>query len=381
MRSDVATTPVQELELKTWSAKLRRISSAPLELKPDFPLTAKRFEAWWAHDCIDRPLFLAIANTNPSRPMLKRLDLLDKPDVWFAEKLIDLKQKHWVGDTLPNIRVDFGPVMLSGLLGGRTDFTSDTTWTSAFINDDWSNAPSWQIDQSHPFWRQLTTLAQKVARHCAGKYVLCTPDLGGSGDVLMNLRGPDNLCMDTYENPERIRAALDAIYFAWRKALHHLYSIAMNANAPIFHWLGVWSDVPHMIPACDFNYLIGPREFESLFLPDIERQAKTVGRAVFHLDGPGAARHIDSLLEVDAIDAIQFTPGAGDPSILRWIPMFQKIQARGRSVLAVCPSGEIDALCDAVKPEGLCIMLADAPTPADLDALFERFRKRFGAKS
>ena len=66
-----------------------------------------------------------------------------------------------------------------------------------------------------------------------------------------------------------------------------------------------------MIPACDFNFLIGPREFERLFLPDIARQAATAGRAIFHLDGPGAARHIDALLDLPELQAIQFVPGAG----------------------------------------------------------------------
>jgi hypothetical protein len=132
-----------------------------------------------------------------------------------------------------------------------------------------------------------------------------------------------------------------------------------------------------MIPACDFNFMIGPKEFERVCLPDIARQAATVGRAVFHLDGPGAARHIDALLEVPDIQAIQFTPGEGTPSALAWVEMFRKIQAKGRSVLVICPANEVLALCDALRPEGLAIMITESLTPKTLDDVFAQLTSRY----
>jgi hypothetical protein len=119
--------------------------------------------------------------------------------------------------------------------------------------------------------------------------------------------------------------------------------------------------------------LVGPSQFKDLFLPDIARHAATVGRAVFHLDGPDAARHVDALLEVPEIQAIQFTPGTGTPSALAWVDMFHKIQRRGRSVLIICPTEEVLALCEALQPEGLAIWVDTALTPDALDALFARF--------
>jgi hypothetical protein len=57
--------------------------------------------------------------------------------------------------------------------------------------------------------------------------------------------------------------------------------------------------------------------------------------------------------------------------------MLFKIQQRGRSVLVICPAGEVLALCEALRPEGLAIWV-DAPlTPDKLDDLFVRFCKRY----
>jgi hypothetical protein len=357
---------------------LQKIAAQPLTLCEDFPTIARRFEAWWAHDLLDRPIFIAAANADPSRPITRRLDLLEQPEAWFAAKYQDMLRSHRVGDALPHIRVDFGPVLLGAMFGARVDFAADTTWTHAFIADDWANAPDWTLHDDNRWWVLLRRLADRVAQDAVGRYLVCTPDLGGSADVLLNLRGSSALCLDVIERPDRIRAAVDAIYPAWHQAFTALYHHTVAQGAGLIHWLGIWSDRPYMIPACDFNFLIGPAQFQRIFLPDIARQAATVGRAVFHLDGPGAARHVDALLEVPEIAAIQFTPGAGAPSALKWVEMFRKIQARGRSVLVICPPAEVLALCDALRPEGLAILLDTVPPPGQLDDLFAHLCRRYG---
>jgi len=343
-------------ELASWTQTLERVASRPLAFREDFPCITARHEAWWAHEGLRRPLLLAQANRRPDRPINRRLDLLADPDAWFEAKLADLKQTYWGGDSVPNIRVDFGPVAMGPLCGAKTEYGADTSWTHAFINDDWSNAPDWTIVEDNPTWQRLKQLTLRIAQHAGGRYALCTPDLGGSADVLLNARGPDLLCLDAIDRPELLCKHINALYPAWHKAFAMLYDTVMGNGAGIIHWLGIWSNRPYMIPACDFNFMIGPEEFARICLPDIERQARTVGRAVFHLDGPGAARHIDALLEVDAIDAIQFTPGEGTPSTRPWIEMFRKILSKGRSVLIITPIDEVVGLCETLGPEGVAII-------------------------
>lgn len=373
----VCPTIIPMPELSAWMQTLQQIAAEPLEFCEDFPTIARRFEAWWAQDLLDRPLFIAAANTDPSRPITRRLELLNQPDAWFQAKFADMLQIHRVGDALPTIRVDFGPVLLGGIFGGKLEFGADTGWTHAFINDDWSNAPDWTIHDDNHRWTLLHKLMQRVAEDAVGRYLVCTPDLGGSADVLLNLRGSSQLCLDLIDRPTCVRAAVDAIYPAWHRAFTALYRCAVEQGAGLIHWLGLWSNRPYMIPACDFNSMIGPSQFEDIFLPDIARQAATVGRAVFHLDGPGAARHIDALLEAPDIQAIQFTPGAGAPSALAWVDMFRKIQQRGRSLLVICPPEDVLALCEALRPEGLAILIDTLLAPDELDDLFAQLCRRY----
>jgi len=368
--------PMEQIPL--WTDGLTAIARQPLEFCEDFPRIAQRLEAWWRHELLDRPVFLAEADTRPEWAMTRRLELMHEPDAWFHEKILDIQQMHRVGDMLPRIRVDFGPVLLGSLLGGRREVRSDTSWTHAFIGDDWSNAPDWTIRDDHPDWRLLRDLTQRVARDAAGRYLLCTPDLGAAADVLLNLRGSEQLCLDVVTRPQTIKSAVDAIYASWQKAFTRLYALALEQGAGLIHWLGLWSNRPYAVPACDFNALIGPRHFRELFLPEIAREAAAAGRAVFHLDGPDAARHIDALLEVTEIDAIQFTPGAGSPSALAWLDMLRRIQSKGRSLLIFCPAQEVLTLAESLRPEGLAILIEQSPPPAELDALFSEFTRRYG---
>ncbi len=193
--------------------------------------------------------------------------------------------------------------------------------------------------------------------------------------MLLNLRGSAQLCLDVVTQPDRVKAAVDAICASWQRAFASLYAASLEHRAGLIHWLGLWSSRPYAVPACDFNALIGPTHFRELFLPEIAREAAAAGRAVFHLDGPDAARHIDSLLEVPEIHAIQFTPGAGSPSALAWLPMLRRIQQKRRSLLIFCPAEEVLEVTASLRPEGLAIFIEQSPPPAELDALFHRFTR------
>lgn len=360
-------------ESSRWADILNKLAREPLQLCPDFPAIAARHEAWWEQSLVDHPLFLGAANTNPNRPITRRLELLEQPEQWLVAKQADLQQQHRVGDTLPAMRVDFGPVLLGGLFGGVREIGADTSWTHSFIHDDWSNAPDWTISDGQPVWKRLRHLARLAAETAKGCHLVCTPDLGNSADVLLNLRGATGLCTDVITRPKRVCQAVEAMIPSWLRIYTSLYDDILTPGAGLVHWLGLWSNQPYDVLACDFNALIGPQTFAELFLPPIAQQAAIVGRTVFHLDGPDAARHIDLLLDIPQLQAIQFTPGAGTPSALVWLEMFQKIQQKRKSLLVFCPAGEVMSLCKQLCLEGLALFIDEAMTPAGLDAVYEMF--------
>jgi hypothetical protein len=123
--------------------------------------------------------------------------------------------------------------------------------------------------------------------------------------------------------------------------------------------------------------MIGPRPFKALFLPDIARQAATLGRAIFHLDGPDAARHVDTLVETPEITAIQYVVGAGHPALDK-IDVMKRVQAGGKPLQVLCSFNDVLAVADQLDPAGLCFLVDEVPGPAELDDLFAQFNARYG---
>jgi hypothetical protein len=190
----------------------------------------------------------------------------------------------------------------------------------------------------------------------------------------MNLRGPEGLCLDLIDHRSRVCTTVDAIYQAWRKGYHRIWDAATQYKVGVINWVGMWSNQPYHVLECDFNYLIGPREFQDFFLPDLLRQAWDVGRAIFHLDGPGAARHIDALLERDEIQAIQYVVGAGNLA-WRWLPLMKKVQEKGRALQVVCEGSEVLELAKCLKPDGLAF-LTSFPTTEEMLFIHQSLHKK-----
>ncbi len=356
--------------LPEWRRVQQAYAVQPLEYLPDFPRVAARHEAWWHYELAGPPLVLASAGRDPAVRGGRLLDLLTQPEEWLAARLAQVRNTHLVGDALPSARVDYGPVCLGMLLGAPIEFTGGTTWTHAFINDDWSNAPQWQIHADNPWWQLLPRLLQLNAQTAIGRYIPMNPSLGGTGDVLLNTRGSDKLSMDLVDQPEKISASVEAIFQAWQIGFEKIWQTTTAVGAGAINWVGLWSDQPYHVLECDFNYMIGPRPFQSLFLPEIARQAAAAERSIFHLDGPGAARHCNALLDTPEITAIQYVTGAGNSALTK-LEMLKRIQGRRRPLqVTVHDLGEALELARQLDPRGLCLLIEVDATPDVLDAFY-----------
>jgi hypothetical protein len=89
--------------------------------------------------------------------------------------------------------------------------------------------------------------------------------------------------------------------------------------------------------------------------------------------------HLGSLLEIEALDAIEWTPQAGRPDggDPTWYDLYRKILKAGKSVQAVgVQPDEVIPLLDAVGPAGMYIMVAAENEKAarELEEKVERYR-------
>jgi hypothetical protein len=114
---------------------------------------------------------------------------------------------------------------------------------------------------------------------------------------------------------------------------------------------------------CDFSANISARMFRVFVSPFLAEQCAWLDYSLYHLDGTTALQHVEPLLEIPALDAIEWTPQAGRPGggSPEWYDLYRRILRGGKGVQAVgVELDEVIPLLDAVGPAGMCILLGGA---------------------
>jgi 5-methyltetrahydrofolate--homocysteine methyltransferase len=228
--------------------------------------------------------------------------------------------------------------------------------------------PNLSVDPGNFWWQATQRLLAEACQSSHGRYVISIPDLQGGGEILALLRGSEALAYDLVDQPEVIAPAIAAINRAWLEYYQACYEIIHRWQPGYVDWLGIWSDLPAVTVECDYAVMVSPRMFARHFLPGVEQQVGMVARSVFHLDGPGAIPHLEHLLALPGLRAIQWVPTPDRPSPLQWIPLLRRIQAGGKGVVAACSPQEVLPLLQALNPQQV-ILTTTCATPVEADAL------------
>lgn len=95
--------------------------------------------------------------------------------------------------------------------------------------------------------------------------------------------------------------------------------------------------------------------FREAILPSLRREIGHMKYSLFHLDGPGALKHLDALLELDELDAVQWVYGAGAGPAARWLDVYRRIQDAGKGLQIVGYGGldEFRAVAPYLTPQGV----------------------------
>ncbi len=354
--------------------------------KPDWPRVRQRFEAWWQCRLLDRPL-LQIRAPAGSAPPEEAPTGQQELMAWFTDPELVLPRlerqvaaTYYGGDAFPVIY----PVSTSlvaiedAYLGApyRIVPVANTGWATPCI-EDWEQCPRLAVDPDNLWWRLSQRLLEEAAARGAGRYLVGIPDLQGGGQIVADMRGPERLATDLFEHPAAVRAALHEVNAAWLHYYQRCHAIIGSHREGYVDFLGVWSQTPYATVECDFSCMISPAMFLEFFLPAVRQQTEMVDRSIYHLDGPGAIRHLDALLALPRLTGIQWVPGAGQAPMSEWIPLLRRIQAAGKSLVLGCEPWEVEVLLRALKPEGLLIRTS-CSSVAEADALLGEAAAMFG---
>ena len=161
------------------------------------------------------------------------------------------------------------------------------------------------------------------------------------------------------DSPQQV-TRLTELAIADFEAIYDHFDVQLKAAGQLsVSWMGIPSTGRMHIPSCDFANLISPAMFRQFGLPILQREGRSMTHNVFHVDGKRIARHLDAILSVPEVHAIQWVQGVGDDQpIMQWTPLLQRLQARGVPVIVDLHKAELDDFMAAMRPQGLFLWIA-----------------------
>jgi len=352
---------------------------------PRFNKTVARFDAWWVGEIIDRPPVLV--SVTPSRsyggPVSTHTDHQARwLDVEFVveEALAKMAQTDYVGDRFPLFWSNIGPEITATLYGCPLTFTESTSWSTPVVHsaDEWQRILTLPPDFTNVYWQTMVHMTDYAIEHCAGRYIVGITDIHGNYDILAALRDPMQLCLDLMDCPELVAQAGMHVADGYVAAFDRLYAQVATAGFGATSWLPIYYRGPAYVPSSDFWCMVSPQLARDLILPAILREMEPLERSIFHLDGPQALRHLDLLLDLPQLHAVQWVYGAGRGPAARWIDVYRRIRQAGKSLQLIAQNAQ-DALTvlDAIGPAGVLISVEEPfASVAEAENFIQQITKR-----
>ena len=307
---------------------------APLSMKPDLEDAARRWEAFYAGDIIDRPIVLVRAPV-PGRPKVPHLTYRERmfDDIdRLIDRALECAESIWHGgETVPSFYPSIGTDEVAAFCGAGirwSEDSGDTNWSVPFVDDGDESLPL-KIDPRGALWQRTLALYRRAGDRLAGRMLLQMPDLHTNMDLLMSARGSERLCMDLIDRP----ATIDRAMVSARAVFRELWSALSRAAKMDERGYGGWmySMEGAATLQCDFSCMIGPAMFRRWVMPALVEETEIARHALYHWDGPEALKHLDDLASIPRMHALSYVSGAGRGDNFDFLSLAKQVQARGKA--------------------------------------------------
>lgn len=354
--------------------------------------TKERFKSWWEIDLVDRALIQVWA------PRKGKEDLWNEQGneggVFTSYKTIKEwkknkfdynfligKQKEFLssvyygGDAFPTFCINLGPGSIAADFGCNANFRDETIWYGPPILKNYKNIENKYLQEKNVIWGITQRLTKISSENSNNNYFVTAADLGMNLDIIASLRGAERMLFDLLEHPKEVKKLISIVSDIFINKYDKLYDLVKNRQDFFLGWLPVYSEGKNYPIQCDFSAMISPKMFEEFIVSDLVKISKHLDKSIYHLDGPDAVRHLDIILDIKDIDAIQWAPGKGSPSAVHWIPMLKKIQKKKKALVVYAENPkEVERLLEELEPEGLLIS-TKANSEEEADEIVKNVKK------
>ena len=327
--------------------------------KQNLEETKKHYIDWWNHKGIVLNMWEHFQEgVKPHADIPAPKPYRDLNQRWFdpewRAEYLDWYVAHssLMADMLPVANTQLGPGSLAAILGGVFEGGEDTIW----IHPDPNYTDDIKFNPNHPNYLLHKDLLRTCKKKAQGHYYVGMPDLMEGMDVLAAIKGTDKVLLDTVMQPEVLEHQMQQINDIYFKVFDELYDIIREGDEMAFCYFSSWAPGKMSKLQSDISTMISVDDYRRFVQPFIREQCQKIDYTLYHLDGVGAMHHLDALLEIKELNAIQWTPGVGEPQggSPKWYDLYKKILAGGKSIMACWVTlDELRPLLDNIGGDGV----------------------------
>ena len=332
-----------------------------MRYKSDWEMSRKRFEAYWNGEIVDRCCFSVKAFDHqkfspirlvPGKDEDRFLHWTDPERIIQRNRLL-MENTYYGGEAFPCIFLDLGAGGHAGFFKGAKYYFGDSVWFFPTLTD----VDSLEFDENSFLFQKTIELAKAFAEDSQGDYMVSMPDSTGNADALSHLMGAEEMMPMMLEDPAVIQTALEKIEASYERVMHDVYNIVKDVNdgGSCVDWMGTWAPGLHAQMQCDMSVMISNPMFKQFIMPELRAQSEFLEYPIYHFDGVEQIRHLDDLLSIPGLKAIQWTQVAGQRPCTDYIPELKKIQAAGKNLIMLINPDQIKPVMENLSSKGLFI--------------------------
>ena len=330
-------------------------------LKSNWQDTIDRFDGWWAREA---GTVLLIADIRRPAPVYSGISEYTNIPTAHLKHLSYLQNGYFGGDAVPDMSPYLGPGSLSTFIGAEPIYSDKTIWFRegcATVGEVEKNCLEFLKDSGKtksPWYGWSLKAAEYYKKNSYKEYATSMPDLQQNLDVIAGVMGADTMFIEMMDNPREIKELLKIMYSVWEKAFNeHHDIIADDSGYSAYTHYNIIGKGKTSVLQSDISCMMSIEMFNEFELSFLRKQCENLDNVIYHLDGPGAIRHLDSILSIDRINAVQWVPGAGNPGNADacWDYLYDKIVQKGKGLYVFLWPDEIDAFLEKYGKERILI--------------------------
>ncbi len=337
----------------------------------DYDEIIRRNKAFVKMEAVDRPLLgIWVGSEMPLELYKKASEILSSfkesaivPQVINPRDLLDdfdrlFLEHEEVGDDLfwsasPLV----GFPWMEAITGTPVYASSKTYWTKPYLRS-WDELDEISFSFENKWFQKLLEFKEVLSEHIKGRYPVAASFVParGPGDMMGAALGQERLCLELYDNSEKIKKLASIYTDIWIKVAK-----AQIEETPKFHngyvapWYNIWTpDYCQYIQEDSLAYF-SPKFYKKVLLKNHIKMINSFKYPFMHLHSDDLYC-LDRLYKIDNLKIIEVTRDIAGPSMLKPLPILKEIQRHKPLLIwGDLTREEIKEILDTLSLKGLCI--------------------------